>query len=78
MFQTSCHCLPGMCPCPGGHYVYKEKKGKDKKDMARKKKKKRVRKKVKKIGKDGKEYEEWDWVMQSETDLVSRLSVSLQ
>ncbi|XP_044755430.1 uncharacterized protein LOC123314308 [Coccinella septempunctata] len=70
--MTSCHCLPGMCPCPGGHYVLKAKKTADKKDKGKKKKK--IRKKVKKIGKDGKEYEEWDWATPSDSDLVSRLS----
>ncbi|XP_045476299.1 uncharacterized protein LOC123681955 isoform X2 [Harmonia axyridis] len=70
--MTSCHCLPGMCPCPGGHYVYKPKKVKPKKGIDKKRKK--IRKKVKKIGEDGKEYEEWDWVLTSDSDLVSRLS----
>lgn len=64
-----------MCPCPGGHYIYKPKKMKGKKGIDKKRKK--IRKKVKKIGKDGKEYEEWDWVVPSDSDLVSRLSVRL-
>ncbi|KAL3285198.1 hypothetical protein HHI36_019314 [Cryptolaemus montrouzieri] len=71
--MKSCHCLPGMCPCPGGHYVLKQKKVKEpvKKE---KKKIKKVRKKVKKIGKDGKEHETWEWATPSDSDKEGRLS----